>query len=292
MGSFSKLLNKVINSINGSTPATEDKPSAPAKPAPMPRADAQSIFNNAIDKRFQAVRIITDEFREATGSRSAAMASLYIYVIVDREDYNVKQYAWADDEFRKQLRNELDNAMLENVGSKALGVKLVTLSNLPDSAKPLIEGTLYYSFVSAPKPPQHVRASITVREGSGSLEQQIYELDSNVKTTYHIGRSRNSSRVAGALCNDIVIRSDDPDSTLQGRNNYVSSSHATISIDHGKFYINARKGGCRPEGGAATKLISSDKEYELADTRMKFPLADGHLIELGKTVVLEFHIIS
>lgn len=304
MGSILNSIKKVISSINGTpaAPAPEAEPTAkeepkPApkakpepKPQPQPETDAKSIFNNAIDKRFQAVRTIIDEFREATGTQSAAMNSLYIYVIVDREDYNVKNYAWADDKFRSQLRTELDNALLQSIGSKSLGVKLVTMANLPGSAKPLIEETLYYSFVSAPKVAKHVKALITVQKGTGSLENDRYELDSAVKTAYNIGRSHDAARVAGAVSNDIVIRADDPDSVLQGNNNHVSSNHATITAANGQFYINARKGGCRRLGGAATKLILGEKEYELADTNMKFPLADGCIIELGKTVRLEFHL--
>lgn len=319
MASFLKKIGNLFNSINGiSEPEEKEQTTkAESRPKPEPRQKTkqepkaaaaakpeseneptqaeepeQSIYNNAIDKRFRAVNLITDEFKEALGTKSSSMASLTIYVIVDREDYDVKKYAWADDEFRNQLRVSLDHAMLESIGKKSLTIKMVTAEALPSSAKPVAPGELYYSFKTAPKPVLEVKARITVMEGTGSLEKPFYELDSKKKTVYHIGRSETGARIPGARYNDIVICADDKDTEIQGRNNFVSSNHADISVKEGRFYINALRGGCRPLGGAATKIIFDDKEYELRDTKMKFPLKDGMLIELGKSVVLIFNTVS
>lgn len=306
MSAISKLFSKLNNLINGSAPeAVEAKENNLASEQPKQESpksveeqskpdedSSQSIFNNAIDKRAQSVKIITDAFQEATGTNLSAMESLYIYVIVDCEDYDVKKYAWADDKMKQHLRLSLDHAMLENVGRKMLSINLVTLERLPQGAKSLIDGTLYYAFRSAP--PEQIsfnRAVVSIVKGTGSLEQSEYILDSKVKTTYNIGRSREASSVPGCV-NDIIVRNDDTDKTLHDRNVHVSRSHADISIVNGRFYIKAHRGGCRPLGGAATKIISDGQTFELSDVNMKMPLANGSLIELGKSVVLQFRTLN
>lgn len=258
---------------------------ASEKPAPTKR----EVFDNAIDKRDLAIRYIVKEFEEAIGANSSSIASLFVYVIVDREDYDVKRYAWADDTMKEQLRLSLDNAMLEGVGRKTLELRLVMKNELPKSAKEIVPEALYYAFVSPKKREEHVRGTITVVEGTGSLAKEVYELDSSVKKTYNIGRGPLANKPGAIRPNDIVIRDNDPDPDLQQRNNHVSSAHATIVASGGRFYLKALKWGCRPMGGSPTKLIYDDAEHEVPDTFMKYPLKDGYLIRLGNEVVLMFN---
>lgn len=276
-------------------PKPESKPESKPKPAPKPQPEPETptdIFNNAIDKRNLAIRYLKDEFREVTGSSSSAIASLYVYVITDREDYDVKKYAWADNSMKEQLRLELDNAMLDGVGRRALEIRLVTMDLLPEQARCVIDGILYYSFLSAPKRQTRVRAKITVVEGTGSLAKQEYNLDSDQKTVYHIGRGPMAAKPGAYRPNDIVVRDNDPDTEIQSRNNHVSSAHADIIASNGRFYIKALKWGCRPLGGACTKLLYDGDEHEIKDASMRHPLNDGYIIELGKNVVLLYNSID
>lgn len=267
-----------------------------AKPAVMEQPKKQpterELFDNAIDKRNRAIYYLKEEFKSATGSTSSALASLYVYIIVDSEDYDVKKYAWADDTMKSQLRLELDNAMLDGIGRRCLEIRLVTIDNLPERAKEVIPDTLYYSFLAAPRKQGRARGRITVVEGTGSLARNEYILDSEIKQVYHIGRGPMANKPGAYRANDIVVRDNDPDTDLQQRNNHVSSAHADIIASNGRFFLKALKWGCRPMGGACTKLIYDDTDHEIRDTIMRHPLNDGYVIELGKQVVLMYENLS
>ena len=277
------------------SPAPQHNTESPRQPLVQPKEEVKSeseLFDNAIDKRNRAIQYLKEEFKSATGSTSASLASLYVYVIVDTEDYDVKRYAWADDTMKEQLRLELDNAMLESVGKRTLEIRPITKENLPERAKEVIADTLYYSFLAAPKRQSRVRGKITVVEGTGSLAKNEYILDSDKKQVYHIGRGPMANKPGAYRPNDIVVRDNDPETELQQRNNHVSSAHADIIASNGRFFLKALKWGCRPMGGACTKLIYDDTDHEIRDTSMRHPLHDGYVIELGKQVVLLYESLS
>lgn len=283
---------------DGDTQPLEEKPEEkPKKESQQPKQAVPAepeetetdIFNNAIDKRDLAVRYLVDEFRQATGTSHSGLASLYIYVIVESENFDLTHYAWSDNTMKEQLRLSLDNAMLEAVGRKKLEIQYVTKENLPASAREVVPDILYYAFISAPVAPRQSKARITVVEGTGSLAAKEYTLDSTVKSTYHIGRGPMSRKPGAMRPNDIVVRDTDPDNEIQQRNNHVSSAHADIVASNGHFYLKALRWGCRPMGGASTKLIYDGDEHEVRDINMKYPLKDGYMIELGKEVVLVFN---
>ncbi|MDE6323890.1 MAG: hypothetical protein K2L46_00620 [Paramuribaculum sp.] len=290
-------INRLADVINGtasvgSVAASQPQPDAVDSAEDDRPTTERELFNNAIDKRDRAIRFLVDEFRESTGSDSRLLESLYINVIVDREEFDVRHYAWADESFKKQLRLELDNAMLSAVGRKNLEIKFVTSGQLPAGAMPVVEDVLYYSFVSAPKPARHFRAVVSIIEGTGSLAKEKYILDSSDKKTYFIGRGPMANKPGAIRPNDIVIRDNDPDATLQQNNNCVSSAHAEITAGNGRFMLKACKWGCRPLGGSPTKIIYDGDEHEVMDTFMKHPLNDNYLIRLGNKVVLRFNTIT
>lgn len=309
---FSKISEKIASladSINGTktsapveTTSTHEQqpqqtPEQDTQPQPQQhekKEPTESIYNNAIDRRDMAVRAIVNEFRQATGSSSKSLATLHIFVVTDREEFDPKKYAWADDTFLSQLRLELDNAMLSAVGSQKLDIKFVTTEKLPEKACKVIDRTLYYTLKLPPAPRQEkaVRAQVTVIEGTGSLAKKEYILDTTEHRDYFIGRGSSSAAAGSYRPNDIVIASEDPDKELQARNNHVSSSHAVISPATSGFCLRALPRGCRPQGGASTKIIYSGEARELRDTVMRHPLHDGSLIELGRNVVLNFKIID
>lgn len=315
---ISSNISRIADIINGTPPASQPiaatappeqpkgSPAAPAKaaaeddvrpaaavPKVVRREPPQTdIFNNAIDRRDRAIHLIVDEFRQATGTNHSALANLHIYVVVDKEDFDLTQYAWADDTMKQQLRLSLDNAMLETIGRKRLEINFTTKQNLPKGARMIVADTLYYSFISAPAVKKQVKARITVIEGTGSMAKKEYVLDSTAKDVYHIGRGPMSRKPGAIRPNDIVIRDCDPDNDLQKRNDHVSSAHADIVARNGGFFIKALRWGCRPMGGACSKLIYDGAEHEIMDTTMNYRLADGYLIELGKNVMLQFNDIT
>lgn len=291
-------INRLSDIINGNTserqpnvlPDTEGIPHE--KPTKASMTTDMSLFDNAIDKRDVAIKALLDEFRQATGSNSSALASLYVYIIVDCEDYDVKKYAWADDTMKKHLRLSLDNALLEGIGRNKLEINLVQASQIPDNSHEVIANVLYYSFLTPKARHKHVTGLLTIMDGTGSTEQNRYRLDSETKQIYHIGRGAVSTKSGSFRRNDIIIRDNDPDKELQARNNHVSSAHADIVVYDGAFHLKACPGGCRPIGGSCTKIISDSDSRELRDTEMKHPLHDGNLIELGRQVILQFNTID
>ncbi len=297
-----KAIGNLTDKINGTvSPDADETPETPSSGRNVPASEEKpkrnakepgQIFNNAIDNRDQAIGYILEEFKEATGTDSQSLRSLFIYVIVDRPDYNVKDYAWADETMKEQLRLRLDNAMLDNIGSKVLDIRMVTKDELPDNARRIVNDVLYYSFLSAPKRADRVRATISVVTGTGSLASEIYELDSDRKKVYHIGRGQMANKPGAYRPNDIVVRDNDRDPAIQECNNHVSSAHADIIAGNGRFYFKALKWGCRPMGGSCSKLIYDGEEHEVMDTMLRHPLADGYMIELGKNVILIYNEIT
>lgn len=298
MKKIGKKLNRLSDIINGDTRVHQTGISPEADCNPHVKPDKSSVnrgispFDNAIDKRDVAIKALLDEFRQATGSSSSALASLYVYVIVDREDYDVKKYAWADDTMKRNLRLSLDNALLEGIGRNKLEIILIQDSQLPDNAHEVIANVLFYSFLTPKAIHKQITGLLTIMDGTGSTEQNLYRLDSANKQTFHIGRGAISTKSGSFRRNDIIIRDNDPDKGLQARNNHVSSSHADIVVCDGTFHLKACPGGCRPLGGSCTKIISENGSQELRDTEMKYPLHDGSLIELGRQVILQFNTID
>lgn len=262
------------------------------KQEPVREPEKNELFDNAIDKRNVAVNAILGSLKKATGTDSKLMREFYVFVIVPSEDFDVEEFAWADESMEEQLRRALDDAMLENIGRDRMKINHVTSDRLPPEAKAIIPDTLYYSFRKAPQASKAARAKITVIEGTGSLMRSEYLLDSAKKSTYFIGRGPMANKPGAIRPNDIVIRTDDPNPELQARNNHVSSAHAEISAVNGEFYFRALPWGCAATRGASSKLIFDSAEHTIMDTRMKHRLNDGYIIKLGKEVCLLFNKLS
>lgn len=273
-------------------PQPEPAPAVKEVPTTEPEPSKNRLFDNAIDKRNVAINTIIGSLKKATGTDSKLMREFYVFAIVPSEDFDVEEYAWADESMEDQLRRALDDAMLENIGKDRLKVNLVTRDRLPSEAKTIIPDMLYYSFRKAQQRSKAVRAKITVFEGTGSLMRDEYLLDSTKKTVYFIGRGPMANKPGAIRPNDIVIRTDDPNPDLQARNNHVSSAHAEISAANGEFYFRALQWGCAATRGASSKLIFDSAEHTVMDTRMKHRLKDGYIIKLGKEVCLLFNKLS
>lgn len=288
MNQFFRSIRKILV---GEAPEPTVAPSDKVSPRPQPEEKPQEKPRaTSIESRDRAVKLLVEAMLPAVGSKSAAIANLVVHIVVDAGGYDPLDYAWADEKLKEKLRVALDNAMLEAVGSRSITLKLTPVAELPESAVEVVGGELFYSWgadKNSPSVQAQTAARISLIEGTGSLASPFYELDSSVKTVYHIGRG---IKAVGSKfrVNDIVIRTDDADPDLQTANNHVSSNHADILSREGRFYLKACEGGCRSLQGSPTKLISGESIKELTDTNSMHPLTNGDMIELGKTVTLLF----
>lgn len=256
-------------------------------------------FLSAIDKRKFVVNKFLKKFRQHTGTDSDLLAHLTI-IVVRNEDDDLAIFDWVGEKFEKDLKLELANSFLEKIGSGSLQVVIRPQVD-KDSCNCLIENRIYYVWETpeveeieeaqpeeTPVVQERGEARITIIEDTGSLAKTKYLLDSQKKTLYHIGRGPKTSKGGKYRVNDIVIKEDEKDEELRRRNAYVSSAHADIIYRDNKFYLQACVGGCRARGGSPTKIIRNEEPRELRDTSVTYPLQDGDVIELGKSVMLLF----
>ena len=253
-------------------------------------------FATAIDKRAFVINELLKKFRSSTGTDTKLMENLVIIVIRNDEDDDMAKYDWIGKRFEDDLKRELTNAFLEKIGSKSLQIILKPKSETEDCIS-LIDNQVYYKWGKAdtsvddkPKeiPYERVVASVSIIEGTGSMMQPSYVLDSDRKKIFHIGRGVTSRKGGKYRVNDIVIKDKEADHDLIECNAHVSSTHADIVFKNNKFYIKAAIGGCRAIGGSPTKLVRDEKATELRDTNLLYPLEDGDIIELGKNVLLVY----
>ena len=240
------------------------------------------------------VKLIVNSMAGATGTSAKMLADLTVWVAVPSKDFDPLDYAWADERLISDLRLALDNAMLEAVGSRSIVTRFDTVDHIPENARTLVEDQLYVTWRSeAPRPKESapVKARISAVEPMGTLRQSEYLIDSAIKPVWHIGRGAVSPAAGSYRRNDIMIHDADPSAEMQKINNHVSSNHADIVARSGRFYLKACAGGCRSLGGSPTKLVHNDKPIEITDTATLHPLADGDLIELGKSVLLQFNYV-
>lgn len=264
------------------------------KEAKTPVAKQPSVLDNAIDNRDRAVTLIVDAMREATGTNTGALANMTVWVATDGPDYNPLDYSWADAKMVDDLRLALDNAMLEAVGKESINIEFddaAVLASKPGMVE-VVPNVLYVAFRagagSRAAEDVPVKAWISIVEGTGSMLRSVYELDSTKKRCFNVGRGAISRKANMYRRNDIVVKENDSDEEMQKMNNHVSGAQMEIVARNGAFYVKASAGGCRSLGGASTKLIHQQNVVDLTDTHTLHPLADGDMIEMGKTVVLLF----
>lgn len=253
-------------------------------------------FATAIDKRAFVINEFLKKFRSSTGTDSTLMENLVIIVVRNEEDDDMAQYDWVGKRFEEDLKRELTNAFLDKIGSKSLQVILKPKSET-DGCISLIENHVYYKWgktvagedgMSKEIPYERVIASVSILEGSGSMIKHSYNLDSDIKKIYHIGRGIASRKDGKYRINDIVINDKETAPELLQYNLHVSSAHADIVFKNNKYYLRAAVGGCRALGGSPTKIVRSENVTEVRNTTLLYPLEDGDILELGKNVLLVF----
>ena len=136
------------------------------------------------------------------------------------------------------------------------------------------------------------KAVITIFGDKGSLLHSpcllsADEMKEKNIPAYNIGASEFPQVQTGYRQNHIAI-DDNPNGPMIEKNKYVSRTHAHIgySDDFG-FYLQVEAGGTRLMG-KRTRIFRGEETRELDNTRVKEPLQSGDLIELGKSVTLQF----
>lgn len=246
---------------------------------------SRDITDNPTDRTHQLIDNIVNAMRRADKS----CASFTVWAV---SDYYASIIGTS--EFEHQLRTALDNADLTICGGGSIIMRHAVPSD-DDKPVDVMASKVFVTTVSKAADIQadtRVTARITVLEGTGTLEQPEYLLDSDLKKNYHIGRGKAVRRSDSFRRNDIVIVDNEPDEILDALNKHVSGSQADIVFCNSFFGLRAMKSGCRSEGGVATKILRENSVTELTDSNRIHRLENGDMIELGKSVVLQFDVIE
>ena len=279
--------NRVEETEKNTPEQPSDTAETPSEPQPQPAQQSQPAAPK------------TDEV-SAPQIRAAVIKNVaqLLKPLLGKDDFKgiafyVAKHNYAltlDKEFEKLLRIQFDD-----MGFKSLGNGKIEVFERPSSADAhsVYSDIIFAEIVTKESNIHHAprKARITIFRGKGSLKQEEYILDTAVdnKKVYCIGRGEISTKGGVFRDNDIVINEAEPDPAIADLNNYVSSSHANIEVHDGGFYLKAMQGGIA--NGNATKYIRDGKVFKLETDSMSYPLKDGDLIELGRTVLLKFEIL-
>lgn len=255
----------------------------------MEMQSAEAQFQTTTEKRHFTVEEFKKKLSPLFGTVSTDYQDLVVVVIVDPENPDTTMYAWADDKFKNDLRVELDNAGLQNVGNRSITIERRPLSGIAGCIS-LIDNCVYYKFGGV-QDPQHCKAVISIYDGRGSLAQEEYLLDPEVKTIFRIGRGEKANKGNLPRTNDIIIKANETNPTVAGLNQCVSSAHADIIYKDGKFMLQAKPWGTEDYNNR-TKIHRDEEVTYLTTSGMKETLRDGDIINLGNSVYLEFHIVN
>lgn len=198
-----------------------------------------------------------------------------------------------DKTFEDQLRLMFDNSGFNSLANGTL--KIYSNKKAEPTATDVYMNKVFVELLTAKTsvdvPSQ--KAKVSVAYNKGSLKQAEYLIDTAAggKTVYKIGRGDFSTKNGVPRQNDIVINDAEPDAALADLNKYVSSSHANIELTNGNFYLHAMISGI--SGGNATKIIreGSPNPIKLETDKTLYPLKNGDIIELGRSVMLKFEIL-
>lgn len=195
--------------------------------------------------------------------------------------------------FRELLITELYNQRHDSLANGAVEIHRGTapegtrLLPLPTDFLSLSLGPLP-SVKSAAQAPTAVRLRLV--EGTGRALRDTLDLKPGAdRSSWNVGRGSDHRLADRLRHNDFVVNDGEPEAD----HGAVSRAHCTVSYRDGEYYIQANAGGCRLEGGAATKVVSAatGTVSELQCSRLQRRLHPGDIIELGKSVRIIFETI-
>ena len=266
----------------------------------IPQTEPQFIFeeslkrvtgNGSDDFRKNIIKKITQHDALRPYWREKEINNLFI-LWATSNDINC-QWEIVKPEFANELQLELQNVELTAVSYANWSFKI---EELPENNNfyPIAKGLyLEIQHYVAPPPSEkekisYSKARINIFAKKGSLSDGAYLLDANKQSKYNIGRGA----LNGFRENHIVIEEAEQSPFFE-LNQYVSRSHACIifSNKYG-FCLQVNEGGCRPDN--RTRIIRDEKPIEIENLAPMppEPLLNGDIIELGKSVLLKFEIIT
>lgn len=245
---------------------TETLAEAPKKP---------NSSNNGVNLRNDTIEDIIDYCRPAMTRKDNKYAKLKILLVQDPAQTSL-QFAWADDEFKEDLRRRLNINMLQNVGKDEISFSEISRDQIPSGAHKIRED-VYIQFpnddgVEPPPPPPSGSARLVLRSPENACEHE-YSFDPAEQMYLNIGRGPE----ADLLPNDVIIAEEIAPS--------VSRKHAQIVYHCGHFYIKdfSANGTQIIRRGEIIKLISEP-------TNVRYQLMNSDEIILAGVVRLRFFI--
>ena len=245
--------------------------------------------DNAVDAKKSIIDALIGRFKQLRFDDSAVVIKKVTIWASDPVDISLLK----TDAFVNQVYTEIENNFISALANSEIVVKMGKPA-AKVQAGCLLENRIWYSFSMETDELTSSRkvARITISDNCGSLKRKTYELDTDKRSVFHIGRGdREKNKARPYRENHIAINDEEKNKELLELNSHVSGSHADIIFDEGTYYLRATPYGYRPDG-SKTSVIRETKdgtvEYEIKDCESRFRLRSGDLIELGGSVVLIF----
>lgn len=271
-------------------PKTDEVPQEKVTETLAEAPQKNNSSNNGVNLRNDTIEDIIDYCRPAMTRKDNKYAKLKILLVQDPAQTSL-QFAWADDEFKEDLRRRLNINMLQNVGKDEISFSEISRDQISSGAHKIRED-VYIQFPEPvvpeqhgdPEPPQEEpdddddevvdgrTARLVLRSPEGACDHE-YTFDPAEQTYLNIGRGPE----ADLLPNDVAITEEVAPS--------VSRRHAQIVYKNNHFYLKdfSSNGTQIIRRGEVMKLISEP-------TNVRYQLKNRDEIVLAGVVRLRFFI--
>ena len=272
-------------------PKSDEVPQKKVAETPAEDPQKPNSSNNGVNLRNDTIEDIIEYCRPAMTRKDDKYAKLKILLVQDPAQTSL-QFAWADDDFKEDLRRRLNINMLQNVGKDEISFSEISRDQISSGAHKIRED-VYIQFPEPvvpeqhgdPEPPQEEpdddddevvdgrTARLKLRSPEGACGQDEYTFDTAEQSYLNIGRGTE----AGLRPNDIAISEEVAPS--------VSRKHAQIVYRDNHFYLKdfSSNGTQIIRRGEVMKLISEP-------TNVRYQLKNRDEIVLAGVVRLRFFI--
>lgn len=252
------------------------------------RTDA-SGSDNAVDFKKTVLDTLISSFRQLRFDESSLNISKVTIWVANPVHISILN----NESFVNQLHTEIENNFITSLKNAEILVKMGKPA-AKVMASCVVEDSVWFSFTMPKENEASTKkcAKISIAGNRGSLKRKIYDLDTERRTIFHIGRGdaeHNHNRPYRE--NQIVIDDKEKNKQLLEMNMHVSASHADIIFDNGSYFLKATPYGCRPDGSKTSVIrenADGTEEHEIRDSNSRFRLRSGDMIELGESVLLLF----
>lgn len=282
------IISHSLNEVNGIKKETKSDDTIHPQMSPRPTnvTHESKTMNAPLETKEELLHIVCDLFGKLFDHLESDMPSnLVIWLNTDLltfQTYDTEQY---QRHIIEALVNECDVRFEAVCFSIGLPAEELHCTPIGKSGKIFLQ--IRDSLPLIPK-----RASISIFGNAGSLLKDNYiissdEMEEKKLQAYNIGAGEFPKIPSGYRQNHIAI-DDNPQSPMIEKNKFVSRKHAHIGYsDTFGFYLQVERDGTRLMG-KRTRIFRGDKIIEMENPKVKEPLQDGDLIELGKAVMLRY----